>query len=173
MYMLHRSDYEALHAAGEILDGAAPDLLERLSGELLDMGAKLVVIKLGAKGLYLRSASEEALQRLASSLDLKAWGGKQMWAPCFKVEVLGTTGAGDATIAGFLSGLLRGLTPAETMTMGVAVGACNVEAVDALSGICSWEATQNRVRKGWERQELRLAAPGWEWNEAAGLWMRN
>ncbi len=51
-----------------------------------------------------------------------------MWAPCFDVEVVGTTGSGDATIAGFLSALLRDASPEEAMTMAVAVGACNVEA---------------------------------------------
>jgi sugar/nucleoside kinase (ribokinase family) len=173
IYMLHRNDFEALHAVGEISDRATPDLLHRMSDELLTMGVKLAVIKLGAQGLYLRSAGIESLQELAGSLDPEAWGGKEMWAPCFKVEVLGTTGAGDATIAGFLSGLLRGLTPAETMTMAVGVGACNVEAVDALSGICSWEATQDRVRKGWERHALRLEAPGWKWDGEAGLWIKH
>lgn len=170
LYMLHRDKFEKLHTAGEVLEGVSPELLHQMSDELLRMGVKLVVIKLGAQGLYLHSARAEALQRLAGSLDPAAWGGKEMWAPCFKVEVLGTTGAGDATIAGFLSGVLRGLTPAETMIMAVGVGACNVEAVDALSGICSWEATQDRVQRGWERHQLKLAAPGWEWDEAAGLW---
>jgi sugar/nucleoside kinase (ribokinase family) len=170
MFALHRSEYEALHTAGEILDAATPELLHRLSDELLEMGVRLAVIKLGARGLYLRTAAAGALQRLADSLDAEAWGDKEMWAPCFKVDVLGTTGAGDATIAGFLGGLLRGLTPAETMTMAVAVGACNVEAVDALSGICSWEATQARVRNGWQRHELRLEMSGWVWEAEAGLW---
>jgi sugar/nucleoside kinase (ribokinase family) len=169
-FMLQRGEYEALLSAGEIQQAITPELLHSLSGELLELGVKLVVIKLGGKGLYLRTATASSLQELAGSLDADAWGDKEMWVPCFKVEVLGTTGAGDATIAGFLSGLLRGLTPAETMIMAVAVGGCNVEAVDALSGICSWEETCRRVQSGWKRHELELAAPGWKWNEMAGLW---
>ena len=171
LFMLDRSKYEALQAAGGIQEGIGPELLHRLSGELLKMGVKLVVIKLGESGLYLRTAASEVMEKLAGSLDAGAWADKEMWAPCFKVNVLGTTGAGDATIAGFLSGLLRGLSPAETMTMAVAVGACNVEAVDALSGVCSWEETERRVQSGWKRHELKLEAPGWEWDEAVGLWV--
>jgi sugar/nucleoside kinase (ribokinase family) len=173
-YMLHRDQYDALavkYQARNIAEAVSPDLLHRLSGELIEMGVKITVIKLGEHGLYLRTAQRETLEPLAGHLDISAWGGKEFWAPCFQVKVAGTTGAGDATIAGFLSGLLRGLPPTQAMTMAVAVGACNVETVDALSGICSWEDTEARVRAGWPRRSLKLDAPGWEWDPLAGLWV--
>ncbi|MGC8782667.1 MAG: PfkB family carbohydrate kinase, partial [Anaerolineae bacterium] len=90
----------------------------------------------------------------------------------FRVEVAGTTGAGDATIAGFLAALLRGLGPAEAVTAAVAVGACNVEAADALSGLRPWDETMRRVAAGWPRRELRLDATGWRFDAGHGLWMR-
>jgi len=65
--------------------------------------------------------------------------------------VIGTTGAGDATIAGFLAALLRDLPPDEAMNAALAVGACNVEAADALSGIRSWCETLQRINAGWAR----------------------
>jgi hypothetical protein len=36
-----------------------------------------------------------------------------------QVNIVGTTGAGDATIAGFLAALLRDLSPEQAMTMAV------------------------------------------------------
>ena len=84
-----------------------------------------------------------------------------MWSACYRVEEVGTTGSGDATIAGFLSGLLRGLTPEEAVDVGVAVGACNVEAADSLSGLRSWEETLARIAAGWPHRPLRLDEPGW------------
>jgi sugar/nucleoside kinase (ribokinase family) len=174
LFMLHREQYEELtraYGAGNLPAAATPDLLHRLSGELIEMGGKIVVIKCGERGLYLHTASPERLEPLAGLLDGFAWSGKELWVPCFQVRVAGTTGAGDATIAGFLSGLLRGLPPVEAMTMAVAVGACCVEAVDALSGICSWEVTAARVKAGWPQHTLKLEAPGWEWDPAAGLWV--
>jgi len=174
LYMLHREQYDELvrgFGAGNLPVAASPGFLYQLSSELIEMGVKIVVIKLGERGLYLRTATLETLKPLAGSLDISAWCEKELWAPCFQVQVAGTTGAGDATIAGFLSGLLRGLTPAEAMTMAVAVGACNVEAVDALSGICSWEDTAARVKSGWQRHVLSLEEPGWEWDPAPGIWV--
>jgi hypothetical protein len=51
------------------------------------------------------------------------------------------------------------------------VGACNVEAADALSGIRSWDATQARIVGGWARAPVIIDAPGWEWDEARQLWI--
>jgi sugar/nucleoside kinase (ribokinase family) len=94
----------------------------------------------------------------------------ELWAPCFKVAVAGTTGSGDATIAGFLAGLLRDLPVEQALTMATAVGACNVEAADALSGIRTWEETSWRLACGWERLPLVLESPGWLFDSSRGLW---
>ena len=93
-----------------------------------------------------------------------------MWAPAFRVEEVGATGAGDASIAGFLSALLRELSPEEAIVAATAVGACNVEAADGISGIRPWPETLERVASGWPRRDLRLEAPGWQFDEKQQLW---
>ena len=84
---------------------------------------------------------------------------------------MGTTGAGDATVAGFLGALLRDLSPTEAVTMAAAVGACNVEAADAVGGLRSWEETVARVEAGWPRQELSFDSPGWRFDSSRQLWL--
>ena len=156
---------------GKLLQRVTPALLNEVSAALIRMGVKIVVLKLGDRGLYVRTAGKEAILSLGHGIDGDAWSGRELWAPCFQAEVVGTTGAGDATIAGFLSALLRGLPPAECATMAVAVGACNVEASDALSGLRSWEETRARVTGGWPHHALALPAPGWQWDLAHQLWI--
>ncbi|HTP07408.1 MAG TPA: carbohydrate kinase family protein [Anaerolineae bacterium] len=172
LFMLRHSTFEELSARGSVVDQATPELLHDISEELIEMGVKIVLIKLGARGAYLRTASVTAIDRLgrATPTDRGAWADRELWAPCFKVEVIGTTGSGDATIAGFLSALLREASPADAMTMAVAVGACNVEAADALSGVRSWEDTRRRIADGWARLPLQIAASGWVWDSLYHLW---
>jgi hypothetical protein len=67
--------------------------------------------------------------------------------------------------------LLRGLNAEQAVTMAVAVGACNIEAADALSGIRSWEETQARVAGGWPRHAMHLDAAGWRCDAPTGLWL--
>ena len=174
LFMLRRKTYDGLAQAGgaEFLEQVTPDLLSGVSSELLRLGVKMAVIKLGERGLYLRTAGVERLGQMGrgAPADLAAWADQELWAPCFQVEVVGTTGAGDATIAGFLSGLLRDLPPLQVMAAAVGVGACDVEAADATSGIRSWEETLGRSAAGWPQHSLYLSAPGWARDDASGVW---
>jgi sugar/nucleoside kinase (ribokinase family) len=176
LYMLRRETFEQMRRAGSgagFLSQATPELLSDLSRQLEAMGVKIVVLKLGERGLYMRTASRSAIENLgrAKPPATGAWADREMWAPCFQVQVAGTTGCGDSTIAGFLGGLLRGLSPEMTLTVAVAVGACNVEAPDALSGIRPWRETLDRITSGWTRRDLQLTSPGWHWEQEPGLWV--
>ncbi len=149
-----------------------PSLLNRLSDQLLEMGARIILLKLGDCGAYLRTADASLLQHIgrAQPADLQSWSNRELWAPCFRVKVVGTTGSGDSTIAGFLSALLRDLPPEQALTSAVAVGACNVEAADALSGVPAWEQVQERIAAGWDRLLPYNDLAGWKWSEAEQLW---
>ena len=172
LWMLHHDEFERLSNRGRLLNLAHPAMLHDLSDELLQIGVRFAAIKLGERGLYLRTAHESALSSMGRACppDRAVWANVECWAPCFRVRVIGTTGAGDATIAGFLAALLRGLAPAEAVTAAVAIGAHNVEAADALSGLRSWDETIRRIHAGWERLPLILDDPVWEWDETYQLW---
>lgn len=172
LFMLRREMFDST-PGGNVIELLSPALLAELSDELMRMGARIVMIKLGSRGAYLRTASLESLQGMgrAAPPDLPAWSDQVLWAPCFRVDVVGTTGSGDATIAGFLSALLRDFLPRQALTAAVAVGACNVEAADALSGLRSWDDTQARIRAGWQRLPVSVSAPGWVWDEQDQVWV--
>ena len=59
----------------------------RSASFFLDRGVKIVGLKMGSEGSYVRSATEE------------------YWIPPYKVEAVDATGAGDSFVAGFLAGL--------------------------------------------------------------------
>lgn len=176
LFMLHREEfmrYRAESVNGDLQEKITPERLHSLGSELLSLGVKVAVIKLGDRGLYLRTARDKSLEDMGRGrpADLAIWGNREMWQTCFKVNVVGTTGSGDATIAGFLSAMLRGLDPQESVISAVAVGACNVEAADALSGLRGWEDTRARIRAGWEQLPLLVDDPTWQ-QTRPGLWER-
>lgn len=177
LFMIRRDTYEALcrQAGGpNFLPLLTPALLSDLSRELQALGAKIVCLKLGDRGFYLRTPARPLFDRLgrACPSNPAAWADKELWAPCFEVDLVGAAGSGDATIAGFLAALLRDLSPEEAATAAVAVGACNVESADTLSGLRSWEETMQRIAAGWPRRKLALETPGWQFDEAYRHWSR-
>lgn len=155
---------EASHLLGRTVDrdaGGAASLagVARLADEMLDRGVAIAGVKLGAQGLYLRTGTAERVGRVPWPLG-PAWARRELWSPVFETHVVGTTGAGDATIAGFLLGLLRGLPPVETLTTACAVGGSSTEAADGTSGILPWGAIEARLRGGWRRRGATSEA-GW------------
>ena len=72
------------------------------------MGTKIVVLKLGNRGLYFRTRHKSwKIGDSPSNLSNHLGRITKIGPPCFQVDVVGTTGSGDATIAGFFAALLR------------------------------------------------------------------
>jgi sugar/nucleoside kinase (ribokinase family) len=177
LFMVDRDRFERLYdeaGAGAMIDAVDESLLGDVAGGLLDLGAAVVGLKMGDQGMYLRTTDDLARwEALAGSLPLepRAWLNRELLAPAFRADLVGTTGAGDCTVAGFLTGVLRGLTPEDALTAAVAAGSSNVEAADALSGVPSWDDLWVRVEEGWEPIPTRIRLRGWGWDRAARLWI--
>ena len=124
----------------------------------LDMGARVVLIKCGALGIYSRTACKNGIEDMCRQLNLsmEAWKGKEGFEPSFEPDtVVSATGAGDTSIAAFLASVLREADLKEAVEMAAAEGACCVAAYDALSGLRSLEEMKERIRKGWSKREYR------------------
>jgi sugar/nucleoside kinase (ribokinase family) len=144
LYMLDPDAYREAKLAGD-LESWSP---EALADESIALGAKVVAVKAGSRGLFVQTATCLAGMGHASGAE---WEGLTHWEPCFQVDVAGTTGAGDATIAGFLMGLLRGFPLVQAAEAAVAVGACCCETPDATSGVRTWDETRSRIEQGWAK----------------------
>jgi sugar/nucleoside kinase (ribokinase family) len=141
--------------------------LHDLAGRMLALGPALVAIKLGERGLYVRTSPDA--QRIAAfaeplGLQTRPWTGRELLSPCFEADrVLGTTGSGDATAAGLLAALLRGEEPLTAAASATAVGAASVEGATPTAGIPHWSALAGRLAAGWARRPVAIAAgPGIE-----------
>lgn len=172
LFMLDRPRFDELEATGDLLANMTPADVRALSDAVMAAGAKVLLLKIGEYGAYLRTAAGLDGFGRAAPPDLDAWTARELWAPCFvPVETVGTTGTGDVTIAGFLAGVLRGQSPEDALITATAVGAYSVEAPDALGGVTSLDETLARIEAGWARQSLSVDAPGWHWDEARQLWL--
>lgn len=148
------------------------DLLDQLSQTLIEMGAGVVVIKLGEQGLFLRTGERvEALEGiLKRDAALSKWSKRQLLVPCFRADVIGTTGSGDCAIAGFLAGVLDGADPIGALTMAAGVGAFSTEKPDATSGVEHKAAVQRRIASGWKHLKVCIEKTGWQWLDGESIW---
>ena len=132
----------------DLVRDAAP-----LAEKCLDMGCASVLIKCGLSGMYYQSAGRERLQKVGERLRLPVdrWADAQGTQPCFRAkEVRSAAGAGDVSIAAYLTAVMRGLPPDTCACLAAAEGAASVASYDALGGTLSLEELEIRIRKGWK-----------------------
>ncbi len=176
-FMLDRDLFEKRKAAAGGEDPVLvyePKDCTRICGKLLSMGVKIITIKCGIRGLYLRTSNAERLGIIGTACpkDVNAWANREMWAGSFKAEKFGSTlGAGDATIAGFLCGFLRGASPEDTLQIANTVGWQNVQAIDTLSGIKNWQGTVELLKdKSRPRNPAGLDSDSWRYSQSQQIY---
>ena len=154
-FMLDRPLYERL--LSERTDMTEGMDFERevkpLADKLMDMGCKTLVIKCGISGMYYRTAPYTVMTGIGERLaiDLEAWSDKEGRQPSFKADIVRSgSGAGDTSIAAFLTAALNGERIEDCVAIAAAEGACCVTAYDALSGLRSIDEIKEKMASGWE-----------------------
>lgn len=138
----------------EVLDIDAD--VKPLADMCMQLGAKVLLIKCGAKGMYYRTANKGVLQQVGKNveLDIDAWADKEGFEKSFKPERIASgTGAGDTSIAAFLTAILEGSTIEESVQLAAATGANCVASYDALGGLKSLDELRVKIAAGWEKNE--------------------
>ncbi|MGZ6267536.1 MAG: carbohydrate kinase family protein [Candidatus Limnocylindrales bacterium] len=157
VFMPSLGELEAMLGTNRPWDGVAPPdeaAVRSLAESALGFGAGIVGIKLGRFGLYLRTGAAARIGAIAGRLPGlagEAWSDRELWSPIFDVPVRGTTGSGDATIAGFLAAMLERRSPGDALDLACAVGSLCVEGEDALSGIGGRDQAEARARSAVTR----------------------
>lgn len=127
-----------------------------LADLLMSWGAKTVMIKCGAPGIYYRTAKADEMQEICKALELKQeqWTQIEGFEPSYVPECIrSATGAGDTSIGAFLTSVLRGYSLKQSVQMATAAGAACVEQYGALDGLQSFEALQQRINAGWKKAQ--------------------
>ncbi|MDX2066383.1 MAG: carbohydrate kinase family protein [Fimbriimonadaceae bacterium] len=136
VYMLEPERFHALR--GGIFSMLPRSEIERLVYATHALGTHGVMVKLGGNGIV-----------VSLRQPLLNWQPGVTWQSCFPVRVVGTTGAGDATIAGLLYGLLTQETRERSSEFACAVGAYSCEVADATSNIPDAETMKRRLQNEW------------------------
>ena len=155
-FMLDRPGYNRHSAEGGDMTTKTGILQEadELAKRCIEMGCGAVLIKCGMSGMVYRTGSRERLSCAGSGLplDIDKWADRSGVQPCFKAEtVRSASGAGDVSIAAWLTALLQGETPEVCAMLAAAEGAASVTSYDALGGILSLEELRMRIGSGWQQ----------------------
>lgn len=100
------------------------DDIEKAADKMLGLGCEIVVVTLGAKGVYVCTK------------------GERFTVPAFKVDVVDTTGAGDTFNASFLSCVAKGYDLKKCAHLATAAAALQIQQAGARPGMADEAAAQ-------------------------------
>jgi len=173
LYMLDRPKFDRLKKqAGEsdMLDLLTGDDIIAASEKLLECGCKVAVIKCGHRGIYVRTGDMPA--GCPEPLNSPSWENRELWEPIFEPDnMVSAAGSGDSAIAGFLAAFLHGLPLESCLRYATAAGAENVEAMDAVSGVGTWDEITARINAGWKKGPTKSPGAAWSFDGAKQVWI--
>ena len=125
----------------DFIDTVQAEEYELLAGKVLDLGVKIMLIKAGHKGAYLRTGNLNKLN--TSALRISDIAGCPDGAfiqpmPENPELICNASGAGDCAVAGFLAALLRDESIITAGQYAMIAGRDNLYGQDALSGLREW-----------------------------------
>ena len=156
-FMLDRQRYDSwmVRAGGkDVTEILTLEDIAPLADEVLQLGAKVALIKCGAPGIYYKTAPKERMQELCErmSLCMESWAQREGFEHSYKPEIVRSgTGAGDTSIAAFLTSVLQEESLETALQMATATGACCVASYDALSGLKPFDELKEKIKRGWEK----------------------
>lgn len=157
-FMIDRKQFEQLQiraGGGDITDVLDIETdIKPLAEKCMAYGCKVLLLKCGAKGMYLQTAEGKKLEQISSriGLDASVWAEQAIFERSYVPErILSGTGAGDTSIAAFLTAMLEGEHPQMCLHLAAATGASCVAAYDALSGLKPLNELRQKIEKGWEK----------------------
>jgi sugar/nucleoside kinase (ribokinase family) len=175
-YCLYPAEY-AQRKEGQrgqaVVEQLGLDVYRAVAGEFLAMGCGMVGLKAGPLGWYFRSAGIERIRAMGALTpqDPRGWTGRECWCPAYRVpRIASANGAGDCSIAGFLTAMLRGQDAESCLHLANCAGAHNLGGLDAASGLKGWDAVTADARTLEHADVPVLRGTGWCYSAERGVW---
>lgn len=161
-----------LGAKESVLDYMTVKEISTLGNDLLEMGAAIAMVKCGHRGLYIRTAGKNRLEKLgaAGCSDLENWADRELWFPVYQEDkFVGALGSGDSAIAGFLAAFVWHHSIESCLRYANAAGSMNVTVPDGLTWNKGFDDLTRRIESGWKTKDLGIDDDGWK--QERGFWV--
>ena len=123
------AEMQAISEGNDILDFIPIELIRLLGKTIIDSGVKILLLKMGHRGVYLLTADVSSLNANGYKLDEESWNKNELWCETFMAEpskIINATGAGDTAIAAFLTAILDGESAESSLKYAAMAGRNNL-----------------------------------------------
>jgi len=135
----------------DLLDRVPLETIREVGKRIIDGGAKIALIKAGHRGAYLWAGDISSLnEKPGFHLPVESWNNSELWCKAYPVDekrVKNASGAGDTSVAAFLSAILDGKGPESSLRYAALAGRNNLYCYDIFNEINSWEEMTEEIQE--------------------------
>ncbi|MEO6707712.1 MAG: carbohydrate kinase family protein [Ginsengibacter sp.] len=145
-------EYAQIHSFSQdtdMIDKISLDTIRKLGRKIIDFGAKVVLLKSGHQGAYLFTSDISSINE-KHVLNLKeTWNHRELWCNAYPVnnnKIKNSSGAGDTSVAAFLSAILDGEGPDASLKYAAIAGRNNLYCYDIYNELNNWSDMTKEMR---------------------------
>lgn len=126
----------------DIIDQIPVEIIRELGKRIIDCGVKIVLIKAAHRGTYLLTGDVTDLnEKRGLHLSKRKWNRCELWCNAYTTDptkIKSTTGAGDTAVAAFLSAILDGENPENSLKLASIAGRNNLYVQNIYEELPGW-----------------------------------
>ncbi len=134
----------------DIIDQVPLSIIREIGKRIIACGVKILLIKAGHRGAYLITGDVSELNiKRGLHLYEKSWNHKEFYCPAFPSDpekIINATGAGDTAAAAFISAILNGESPVNSLTYAAIAGRNNLYCNDIYKELAGWDEMAKEIK---------------------------
>lgn len=147
--------YESIVAAAgenDLIDFITLDVIKNLGSQIIDLGVKILLIKMAHRGAYLLTGDVSPLNEKGGlQLNPENWNHTELHCEAYPVDphrFKNASGAGDTAAAAFLAALVDGESAGRSLQYACMAGRNNLYCNDIYQELDSWETMTSEINAG-------------------------
>jgi sugar/nucleoside kinase (ribokinase family) len=150
LFPLKYAEIQSSVGDGEIIDHIGIDLIRILGKRIIDLGVKIVLIKMAHRGAYLLTGDISSLiGKLDLKLSVKNWNYRELLCNAYhadNLKIKNATAAGDTAVAAFLSAILDGEGPEYALKYAAMTGRNKLYCTNIYEDLTGWQEMTDEIR---------------------------
>lgn len=133
----------------DMIDKISLDTIRELGRKIIDFGAKIVLLKSGHRGVYLFTSDISSINGKRFLNLNQTWNYRELWCNAYPVsnnKIKNSSGAGDTSVAAFLSAILDGEGPDASLRYAAIAGRNNLYCYDIYNELNNWADMTKEMR---------------------------
>ena len=139
----------------DIIDRIPESVIMEIGMRMVSYGVEIVLIKAAHRGVYLFTGNISSVNKLlGNTLDEKQWNDRELRCdayPADPAKIINATGAGDTSIAAFLSAILEGDDPERSLQYAAMAGRNKLYCNNIVKELPGWEDMTEQINSGTKK----------------------